>query len=69
MEDRDGAHVFKTFSGHFNPFIEEKILHGLFPDLCETAAEDMLGELQVWQRPVNAGSGAGPGLSQLFDRD
>ncbi len=62
--DRDGAYL--TGWRDFNPYYEEKLLRQAFPDLAETAAEDMLGELPIGVTPVNAGSGAGPALSQLF---
>ena len=53
----------------FNPYVEAKRLRQVFPDLAETAAEDMLGELPIGTVPANVGSGAGPALSQLFDED
>lgn len=64
--DRDGAYTF-GWRSWFNPYREEKLLAHVFPDLGESAAADMLGELPIGERSRNFGHTAGPALAQLFD--
>ena len=57
----------------FDPYLQGRLLHRLFPHLSETAAEDMAGELPHGVAPRNGvnrwgeSTTAGPAYSQLFE--
>lgn len=65
--DRDGAF---TFMPRINPYWEAARLAETFPDLPETAAEDMLLSLPLHVPSTNCGrrwTGCGPAYAQLFE--